>query len=237
MGSFFQLPGEPRTRDAAINRWGSAVNKALAALLKNPTVTRIEPTIIRSGVTRPFAITYSFDDPTWTATVATGNGYRLEFAKDSDDLAMPCMETIEFNPLIESGLADNTDYGFWLYWDISWNSINAFDKPTGFGETIGQANATNQGIVMSSNFDAKTDLTGITASTQNKAYMWLGKLQISGGVATVIQGLKENVTLHNPSILLAASVVSTDAENDISKGSDSLAYYKDDENTRDAGEQ
>lgn len=190
-----------------------------------PVIEAIAPRPGRSGSGHPFRIEVAKSGSTWTATVGAGVGHYAVLANDSSTIPMPTMDDMTWAQTDLTGLADNTTYGLWLRWAVGWTSLTGFTKQSGFGSTIAQPIYATPGMISSSTYNAKTDLASLTGSTSGYAYMWIGQVAIASGVVTVSQGLTENPTITRPTITLAAAVVSADADNEISAGSDGLAYY------------
>jgi hypothetical protein len=122
-------------------------------------------------------------------------------------------------------LSPSTDYGVFIVADKSVAALTSFTNGTGTPWAIGIVDPI---VIISSTYTESTDtdnLTGTGGTHQGKAAWYLGKVEVDADDnVTLTQHQRSDIAITTP-VWVIPTIVSADANNSVSVGSDGGAYY------------
>jgi hypothetical protein len=234
MDTPMRLPEPARTRDEGLNRYLNQIRDCLR------TLHSYEPQDKRGRVwvETPGQWTISVEavTTTWTATVGAGILRIPVFYDDSGGVSMPLMEDQAIAEETLTGLADNTTYGIWLEctaaapangttasWAANGTATATIDSKVGVGEVLVKYTVGGLFPIKDSTNTDADDVYAMVAAGTGKVYFYLGKVAIASGAAIVTQWERTTLTMWAPT--WDHGIVSDEANNDISAGTDGGAFY------------
>jgi hypothetical protein len=122
-------------------------------------------------------------------------------------------------------LAADTDYGVFIVAETSLGSRVPFANGTGFPVSMAVSDPI---VIVSSTLTSATDLGALTSAGTYEGYAgwYLGKAEVDAdGVVSVTQYRKSDICVTEP-VWVSPTIVSGDAGNSITTGTDGGAYYE-----------
>lgn len=186
MGAQYQLPGNPKSPDGAFNKWGAAVNRALAALRHSVDPPRARAAVVIYG--HPFKISV---DASFDASVSAGSLYAPRF----QDLTSPARSLLYYEHMGTStdpgqAIADATTYGVFLRYAEGYGAEQVGSPTYGdYTSTYLREGGGSPSIV----YIAAT--VGGFVDTSDRSHLLIGTIARSGTAITIVQNLRSDVFL------------------------------------------
>lgn len=182
----------------------------------------------------PFRISVVFADPTWTATVSAGPAHAPKLYQDADGYATAMMASTWITATTLTGLANNTTYGIWLEGTTStpgagsvWENpvrTSTIDSKFGAPEKVVGSNPTPYIIAADSTNTDYDDVYAKVIAGTGSQFAYIGQVAIASGVVTIDQWVRSDIYLAMAT--WGHGIVSSDANNDITAGSDGGVFYE-----------